>query len=94
MHALALFKAAGQVGKEISMVGELLTCLCWVVGLGQERDGCGQVLFGYGLCSLPTATSALGRRMPPVLSCCVTLRLSHVWRLWSVSLLGVSLVWC
>ena len=93
MHALALFKAAGQVGKEISVVGELLTCLCWVVGLGQ-RDGCGQVLFGYGLCSLPTAASVLSRRMPPVLSCCVALRLSLVWRLWSVSLLGVCLVWC
>ena len=94
MHALALFKAAGQVGKEDSMLGELMTHLCWVVGLGQGRDGCGQVLFGYGLCSLLTAASALGRRMPPVLSCCVTLRLSHVWRLWSVCVLGVSLVWC
>ena len=58
------------------MLGELMTHLCWVVGLGQGRDGCGQVLFGYGLCSLLTAASALGRRMPLVLSCCVTLRLS------------------
>ena len=94
MHALALFKAAGQVGKKDSTLGELMTHVCWVVGLGQGRDGCGRVLFGYGLCSLLTAASALGRQMPPVLSCCVTLRLSHVWRLWSVCVLGVSLVWC
>ena len=48
------------------MLGELMTHLCWVVGLGRGRDGCGQVLFGYGLCSLLTAASALGRQMPPV----------------------------
>ena len=44
-------------------------------------------------CSRPILYLA-GRQMPPVLSCCVTLRLSRVWRLWSVCVLGVSLVWC
>ena len=56
MYALASFKAAGQVGKEVFLVGELLTLP--VLG-GWFRAGerrvwarCGQVLFGYGLCSL------------------------------------------